>query len=92
MLLSFPPPYRAGEALDALTRRSYPVLKIEPLEEAERRAFIRNYLNKISKKLTDEQVPNGVNFFLFFLFYSYFGTSSFIVVFVSEQLFSLSKV
>jgi hypothetical protein len=45
-----------GEALDALSRRSYPILKVEPLEEPERRSFIRNYLNKISKKLTDDQV------------------------------------
>eukprot|EP01126_Amoeba_proteus_P045546 TRINITY_DN5103_c0_g2_i1.p1 TRINITY_DN5103_c0_g2~~TRINITY_DN5103_c0_g2_i1.p1 ORF type:complete len:1163 (+),score=289.74 TRINITY_DN5103_c0_g2_i1:174-3662(+) len=44
-----------GECYDALCRRDYPVVKIESLEEGERKGFIRGYLNKLSKKLTEAQ-------------------------------------
>jgi len=44
-----------GECYDALKRREYPLVKVEPLEEGERKAFIRLYLNKASKKLTEAQ-------------------------------------
>jgi hypothetical protein len=48
-----------GECLDALSRRDYPVLSLDPLEEGERLTFIRSYLKKISKKLTDSQVSTS---------------------------------
>lgn len=45
-----------GECYNSLQRREYPLIKLEPLEEGERKAFIRGYLNKVSKKLTEAQV------------------------------------
>eukprot|EP01127_Copromyxa_protea_P018631 TRINITY_DN5905_c0_g1_i1.p1 TRINITY_DN5905_c0_g1~~TRINITY_DN5905_c0_g1_i1.p1 ORF type:complete len:1833 (+),score=344.13 TRINITY_DN5905_c0_g1_i1:770-5500(+) len=44
-----------GECYDSLKRREYPLIQLLPLEEGERKAFIRSYLNKVSKKLTETQ-------------------------------------
>jgi len=45
----------AGDCMEALERREYKTIHLEPLEEGERKTFIRMYLKKISKKLTDAQ-------------------------------------
>jgi len=42
-----------GRALDEITKRRWPVLKVEPLDAAERRKFIGKYLKQYTKSLND---------------------------------------
>ena len=42
----------AGPALDAVEDREWPTLRVEPLEEAERRRLIDEFLDQYSKKLS----------------------------------------
>eukprot|EP01125_Pyxidicula_operculata_P008164 TRINITY_DN275_c3_g1_i1.p1 TRINITY_DN275_c3_g1~~TRINITY_DN275_c3_g1_i1.p1 ORF type:complete len:1833 (-),score=537.60 TRINITY_DN275_c3_g1_i1:60-5486(-) len=45
----------SGPCLEAIKRRNYPLIQMEPLEEGDRKAFIRMHLNRVSKKLTEQQ-------------------------------------
>jgi hypothetical protein len=45
----------SGQCLNVLKRRGYDILDVRPMEEGERIAFLRMYLNWNSKKLSDKQ-------------------------------------
>ncbi len=44
------------ETMAAFRRREYPVFRLEPLDHAQRRELIANYLHRYGKKLTPKQI------------------------------------